>query len=299
VPDIVVVADAGMLSAANLNALEDAGFSFIVGSRITKAPYDLAEHFERHGNYFTDGQVLESARRMMGTGKAARVRRAVYQWKFKREQHDNKAINAMIERAEKIAGGRAPLKKARFLKVTDITTEPGQVTIDRARQFAGLKGYVTNLPASRTDGAAVIACQAGVPPSARGHRGPPDRRVRRPGPSPVTCRTPPAPGSSRSSRPCARHAQRPSRSTANASPSTPTSPTPPATSSSGSNQVTKRLARVRSGHASPRSVREPQAALTPPLRRTPSAVIVFPALPDASQAPFPHRSPRRSSANAA
>jgi hypothetical protein len=65
--DIVVVADAGMLSAANLNALEDAGFGFIVGSRITKAPYDLAEHFERHGNYFTDGQVLESARRM-GTG---------------------------------------------------------------------------------------------------------------------------------------------------------------------------------------------------------------------------------------
>jgi hypothetical protein len=123
VRDIVVVADAGMLSAANLNALEDAGFNFIVGSRITKAPYDLAGHFERHGNYFTDGQVLESARRM-GTGKAARVRRVVYQWRFKREQRDNKAINAMIERAEKIADGRAPLKKARFLKVTDITTEP-------------------------------------------------------------------------------------------------------------------------------------------------------------------------------
>ena len=35
VPDMVVVADAGMLSAANLNALEDARFGFIVGSRIT------------------------------------------------------------------------------------------------------------------------------------------------------------------------------------------------------------------------------------------------------------------------
>ena len=57
VPDMVVVADAGMLSAANLNALEDAGFGFIVGSRITKAPYDLAEHFHWHGNYFTDGQM--------------------------------------------------------------------------------------------------------------------------------------------------------------------------------------------------------------------------------------------------
>src|ERR1700722_16072371 len=42
-------------------------------------------------------------------------------------------------------------------KVTDITTELDQVTIDRARQLAGLKGYVTSLPASKMDGAAVIA----------------------------------------------------------------------------------------------------------------------------------------------
>jgi Transposase DDE domain len=156
VGDIVVVADAGMLSAGNLNGLEDAGFSFIVGSRITKAPYDLAEHFERHGNYFADGQILESARRM-GTGSTARTRRVACQWKFKREQHDNKAINAMIERAEKIADGRVPMRKARFLKVTGARTELDQATIDRARQLAGLKGYVTNLPASVMDGAAVIA----------------------------------------------------------------------------------------------------------------------------------------------
>lgn len=155
VTDLVVVADAGMLSAANLNALEDSGFPFIVGSRITKAPYDLAEHFERHGNYFTDGQVLESTRDM-GAGSSRRPRRVVYQWKFKREQHDNKAINAMIDRAQKIADGRTPMKKARFLKVTGAAKELDQATIDRARQLAGLKGYVTNLPTSRMDGAAVI-----------------------------------------------------------------------------------------------------------------------------------------------
>jgi hypothetical protein len=155
IDDLVVVADAGMLSAANLNAIEDAGFSFIVGSRMTKAPYDLAEHFERHGNHFTEGQVLESTR-AMGTGTAARTRRVIYQWKFKRNKHDDKAINAMIERAEKIADGRTPLKKARFLKVTGATKELDQATIDRARQLAGLKGYVTNLPITTVDGQAVI-----------------------------------------------------------------------------------------------------------------------------------------------
>lgn len=153
--DMVVVADAGMLSASNLNALEDAGFSFIVGSRLTKAPYDLADHFERHGNYFTNGQILESSR-VMGTRKAARERRIVYQWSFKRNKHDDKAINAMIERAERIASGQSSMRNARFLKVTGATKELNQATIERARQLAGLKGYVTNLPVDSMSGAKVI-----------------------------------------------------------------------------------------------------------------------------------------------
>jgi hypothetical protein len=152
---MVVVADAGMLSATNLNQLQGAGFSFIVGSRLVKAPYDLADHFARHGNYFTDGQILESAREM-GTRKNARTRRVIYQWKFKRQKHDDRTINLMITKAEKIAAGTTALRKARFLKVTGATKELDQATIDRARQLAGLKGYVTNLPIEAMDGQEVI-----------------------------------------------------------------------------------------------------------------------------------------------
>src|SRR5450830_1122607 len=197
---MVVVADAGMLSAGNLNALEDAGFSFIVGSRIAKAPYDLAEHFTRHGDYFADAQILESSR-AMGTGKAAQERRVIYQYKFTRYSHDNRAINAMVARAEKITTGATAMAKARFVKVTGATKELDQGLIDRARQLAGLKGYVTNLPATVMDGQAVIdayhdlyqversfadgqerpAGTAGVPPRPRRDRGPPHRRVRCPG----------------------------------------------------------------------------------------------------------------------
>jgi hypothetical protein len=92
----------------------------------------------------------------MGTGKPGRVRRVIYQWKFKREQHDNKAINAMIERAEKITDGRAPMKKARFLKVADITTDP--ISHDRPNPPARRPGGLRHQPAtSKMDGAAVIA----------------------------------------------------------------------------------------------------------------------------------------------
>jgi hypothetical protein len=156
VAGMVVVAAAGMLSAGNLNAIEDAGFSFIVGSRITKAPYDLADHFTRHGDYFTDGQILESTR-LMGTGQHERTRRIVYQWLFARSKRDNKTINAQIARAGKVAAGKAPLARTRFLKVTGATKELDQKTIDRARQLAGLKGYVTNLDPAAMDGASVIA----------------------------------------------------------------------------------------------------------------------------------------------
>jgi len=58
--EMVVVADAGMLSAGNLRELDDAGLRFIVGSRVTKAPVDLESHFRWHGTAFTDGQVIDT-----------------------------------------------------------------------------------------------------------------------------------------------------------------------------------------------------------------------------------------------
>ena len=122
-----------MLSAANLLALEEAGFRFIVGSKTSKAPYDLADHFERHGNAFDDGQTIETTR-TMGTGKDARDRRVVWQYSFTRYRHDIQAINAMIERAEAVAAGKRPLKKDRFVKITDADPVVDWDLVERAQQ---------------------------------------------------------------------------------------------------------------------------------------------------------------------
>jgi hypothetical protein len=154
--DVVVVADAGMLSAANLLALEQAGFRFIVGSKTSKAPYDLAEYLQRHGNAFDDGQTIETTRRM-GVGRDARNRRVVWQWTFKRQRHDNQAINAMIERAEAVAAGKRPLKKDRFVKLTDADPVVNWDLVERARSLAGLKGFVTNINPDTMDGEHVVA----------------------------------------------------------------------------------------------------------------------------------------------
>ena len=58
--DMVVVADAGMLSASNLKEFDKAGLRFIVGSRAVKAPLDLASHFRWHGDAFTDAQLIDT-----------------------------------------------------------------------------------------------------------------------------------------------------------------------------------------------------------------------------------------------
>jgi hypothetical protein len=68
---MVVVADAGMLSAGNLKDLHEAGLRFIVGSRVTKAPADLASHFRWHGDAFTDGQVIDTITPRVATTTAA------------------------------------------------------------------------------------------------------------------------------------------------------------------------------------------------------------------------------------
>jgi hypothetical protein len=65
----VVAADASMLWASNLKALDALGSLFIVGSRTTKAPGDLKSHFHWNGDVFTDGQVIGTATPRHGNTK--------------------------------------------------------------------------------------------------------------------------------------------------------------------------------------------------------------------------------------
>ncbi|WP_407335494.1 transposase [Dietzia kunjamensis] len=153
---MVVVADAGMLSGANINALEDAGLSFIVGSRTSKAPKELEDHFGRRGNAIDDGKVVELTR-PMGQGRDRRQRRVVWHYKWERAQRDRRTLNAQIDCAQRVADRSEPLKKQRFVKITGQSVALDEASIERARQSAGYKGYVTNIAPAVMDGHAVVA----------------------------------------------------------------------------------------------------------------------------------------------
>lgn len=144
VEDMLVVADAGMLSFANLQALEQAGYQYIVGSRNSKAPYDLAETFASRGNNFTDGEVFE-ATTSLKKNVASSQRRAVWQYRLAREHRDRRSHTKQVQRAEDIAAGRKPQRRARFVtgggpKTVAVDYEAAQA----AELYFGLKGYVTS-----------------------------------------------------------------------------------------------------------------------------------------------------------
>lgn len=134
--DITVVADAGMLSAKNLTALSDAGYTYIVGSRMNKIPYDIAEY--QKTRELTDGQIITSL-------TATDQQRIIYQYRAKRAALDLHNIEKQIAKAEKIIKGVTTSKKAKFLSVTIQNKRLDQVLIDKAQALAGIKGYVTNL----------------------------------------------------------------------------------------------------------------------------------------------------------
>jgi transposase len=145
-PEVTVVADAGMLSEANLKELEDAGLTFIVGARIPDLPYQVAEWRRTHpGEPLADGQIFVRPT-IMGTKADPRRRTIFYQHRADRARRTLKGIDQQIAKAEKAVAGQAAIKRNRFVQLTGATKTINRELEAKARALAGLKGYVTNLP---------------------------------------------------------------------------------------------------------------------------------------------------------
>ena len=147
-PEVTVVADAGMLSEANLKDLEDAGLRFIVGARIPDVPYQVAEWRRTHpGEPIADGQIFVQPW-VMGTKTDPRKRTIFYQYRADRARRTLRGIDQQIGKAEKaVAAGPAAIKRNRFVQLTGGTRSINRDLEAKARALAGLKGYVTNLQA--------------------------------------------------------------------------------------------------------------------------------------------------------
>jgi hypothetical protein len=140
----VVVADAAMLSKANLDALDAAKYPFIVAARLrNEAQVMQAEILQRCAG-LTNGQSMvidqQAGRRLIvsySDNRAkkdahnrdrglARLRKRVNSGKLTKEHLNNRGYN-------------------RFLKLTgEVTVEIDESQVEQAARWDGLKGYLTN-----------------------------------------------------------------------------------------------------------------------------------------------------------
>ncbi|ORV76757.1 IS1634 family transposase [Mycobacterium gastri] len=170
---VVVAADAAMLSAANLKALDELDCSFIVGSRTTKAPGDLESHFHWNGDVFTDGQIIDTVTPRHANNKVndtalraepvwdpeqhPKAWRAIWAYSAKRARRDQKTLAAQEQRARAIVDGERSAKSARFVKIKGSDRHLDETSLARAQSLVGLKGYVTNVPVTVMAATEVIA----------------------------------------------------------------------------------------------------------------------------------------------
>ena len=143
IENFAVVADAGMLSAANLADPGNAGLGLIAGSRVTKAPVDLESHFRWHGDAFSDGQVIDTVTPKTGKNKdndpALRAEpawgredhpkswRAVWAFSAKRFARDNRTLTAQENRARDVISGAKSARTPRFVKNSRAGPRPARV----------------------------------------------------------------------------------------------------------------------------------------------------------------------------
>jgi hypothetical protein len=154
--DVTVVADAGMISAANQRAIEAAGLSFILAVKIPDVPYVVRTWQEAHpGEEIPDGHVFTQPWPAGATDKR-RDQVIYYQYRADRARRTLRGIDEQVTKAENAVAGKTAVKRNRFVRLTGGEKSVNRVLEAKVRSLAGIKGYVTNLAAC-PDGTPVTA----------------------------------------------------------------------------------------------------------------------------------------------
>ena len=151
-PDVTVVADAGMVSEANQKEIEAAGLSFILGMRIPEVPYVVAAVAPRAPRRARPRRARVHpalARRARAGDRRDQV--IYYQYRHDRARRTLRGIDEQVAKAENAVAGQGadqaePVHPAQPAAPTRVNRELEA----KARALAGIKGYITNLPPAPT-----------------------------------------------------------------------------------------------------------------------------------------------------
>jgi len=146
--DVIVVADAGMISEANQVDLKAAGLSYILGARIPFLPDVVREWRDKHPDEaIPDGLVLTQPWPATSSEKARGIpdRVTYYQFRQDRARRGLRGIDEQVAKAQRAVDGHAAVKRNRFIKLSGATKSVNRELEAKSRALAGWKGYTTNL----------------------------------------------------------------------------------------------------------------------------------------------------------
>jgi len=146
--DVTVVADAGMISETNQTAVQAAGLSFILGTRIPRLPDVVREWCDAHPDQdLPDGHVLTQPWPATSSEKARGIPdRVIYhQYRHDPARRTLRGIDEQVRKAERAVDGHAPVKRNRYIQLAGATNSVNRTLEAKTRALAGWKGNTTHL----------------------------------------------------------------------------------------------------------------------------------------------------------
>jgi transposase len=136
VPELVVVADAAMLSQGNIDQLVNQEIGFIVGARLGSLPIKLINQIHTQLNQQDNQTAVFTYRNQ----------RLICQYSAKRAAKDRSDRKKQIEKAQNfVADSSGISRRYRFVKKSQGTKYlVNNELITKAEKLEGIKGYITN-----------------------------------------------------------------------------------------------------------------------------------------------------------
>jgi hypothetical protein len=124
--------------------------------KVPDVPYTVAQWRREHpGEEIPDGHVSTQPW-PAGPSSKRRDQMIYYQYRADRARRTLRGIDEQVAKAAKAVAGLAPVKRNRFIALGGAAKSVNRELEAKARSLAGIKGYVTNLPAC-PDGTPVTA----------------------------------------------------------------------------------------------------------------------------------------------
>lgn len=141
-PNLIVIADAAMISKINVTDLDEQGIGFIVGARLGSAPTKLQEQIS---NETGEVDLKTTTAPYLG-------HRLICQYSKSRAAKDRSDREKQVKKAEVAISSPAKIsQRFRFIQTINGKYEVNTALIEKAKRLEGIKGYLTNTELSEIE----------------------------------------------------------------------------------------------------------------------------------------------------